>query len=277
MRKSLLFSIITYFLAALMSSFAQTPLTEWKFYLAFEDATGARDTLWYGMDENITSWAPSENAEFGVVPFEIPPDIFAVYTGYSNSEWTQVYVNNIGFPADFYIYASNYVYPITLSWDTSLFNAPILMETQAGPICNPRLDNDFFFNYHFPIGMYSMTLTNEVEMPYFDWGSEDHFPLWFAVGRGNCDPFVVTDNIRLNNLNLHPNPTNNTMSIQSQDSFERIEIYGLDGRLIMENTNQISVDNTINLDVSDLPAGIYIISALNASGVLVGRGKFVKM
>ncbi len=277
MKKSILFSIFSYFLSACIPSFAQHPLTEWKFYLAFEDATGARDTVWYGMDENITSFIPSENGQFGVVPFTIPEDTFSVYTAYSSNEWTKVVVINIEFPSDFYIYASNYVYPITLSWDTSLFYAPILMETVAGPICNPRIDNDFFFNTHFPIGMYSMTLTNEVEMPYFDWGSEDHFPLWFAAGRGYCDPFVSTNNIEFNTLHLHPNPTNHTLSLQVQDSFERIEIYGLDGRRLMEHAIQRSIENTTILDVSELPVGIYIVSAINGSGVMVGTGKFVKM
>ncbi len=85
---------------------------------------------------------------------------------------------------DFGIYATNYVYPLTLSWDTTLFFSQVLEETEAGYIFRPTLDNDYFFNYHNEVGKYHMIYESQVEMPWFGWWSQEHFPLYVSFERG---------------------------------------------------------------------------------------------
>ena len=70
MKKPLLNLLLIFALTSVVSALnAQGPPTQWKFYLAFEDATGAKDTIWIGLDENGT--VGNLNPDLGEVPVQL--------------------------------------------------------------------------------------------------------------------------------------------------------------------------------------------------------------
>ncbi len=52
---------------------------QWKFYFAFEDATGARDTVWIFLDSLIPTGNQGMNADFGEVPYTLNDSAFNVF------------------------------------------------------------------------------------------------------------------------------------------------------------------------------------------------------
>ncbi|MHC1703472.1 MAG: T9SS type A sorting domain-containing protein [Tenuifilaceae bacterium] len=76
-------------------------------------------------------------------------------------------------------------------------------------------------------------------------------------------------------IGIYPNPAQNTLtvlSVNQEESIRRIDIYDLAGTLVYSSANHTS--NNVNIDISIVPAGIYILKAL--SGDTVYQEKFVK-
>jgi M6 family metalloprotease-like protein len=90
--------------------------------------------------------------------------------------------------------------------------------------------------------------------------------------RGSKVPSLVADSeIGHLALTLYPNPVNDVLNIQSSGFSETVvEIYGLNGNLLITNT----ITGSASLDVSGLPDGFYIIRAKSAEHT--ETGKFIK-
>src|SRR5688572_21408144 len=117
MKKVALVGGLAIFLAVfsgVRSVHAQDNPASWIFYLAFEDAVGARDTLWEVWHTDGTIHA---DMNLGEVPI--------ILDSTSMNVWTYVYNN----PDDYFdhhvvhfwgstfeIYANNYVLPLTVTW-----------------------------------------------------------------------------------------------------------------------------------------------------------------
>jgi surface protein len=71
-----------------------------------------------------------------------------------------------------------------------------------------------------------------------------------------------------NNLLLYPNPTNDKLFIQGITNYSKILIYNYLGNLVMSKTN------SNDIDVQNLPRGIYIIKIIDTKGETVR--KFIK-
>lgn len=243
-------------------------IPQWLFPIAFEDATGARDTVWIGMDEEGT-FGP--DAQFGEVPKEFDENEFGVFfyldTDLNKSDY---FVLPISIPPGGEVYAMNYEYPITVSWDTTLFNVPLLTDSPEGPINNPLMDNEYFFGFHGAYGAYHMLFDNEAEMPFFSWGSMDHFPVSFSFHRGFGDP-LSSDNIENGDFQVWPNPAVKTLRFNSLKSVERVRVYGLSGRLYLDR----QVLGSAELNISVLPIGAYLVH-LSGDG-FSSVSKFVKV
>ena len=94
-------------------------------------------------------------------------------------------------------------------------------------------------------------------------------------GRTRCVP---TDN----GLAIYPNPADGTLTVESASPIREITVYDLSGRVMMtaggngtasvETTHALSLRQDIN--VSSLPAGIYLLRVVTEKGVETGR--FVK-
>ncbi len=243
----------------------ETP--QWLFWLAFEDATGAKDTVWIAMDEEGTFGL---DEQFGEMPQEMNEEEFHVFFDVNTEGGkSDILVLPILIPPDGEIRAANYEYPIILSWDTTLFNAPILLNSVEGPINNPLLDNEYFFNYHEGFPSYHMLFEESVEMPGFSFGSMDHFPLFFSFNRGFGPPLSTSES-QEGKLTLYPNPTNDYIHISGMEGIERVSVFSLSGILLMQ---EVFKENH-PIDVSHLPEGAYILQVQTEAGTVIS--KFVK-
>lgn len=70
---------------------------------------------------------------------------------------------------------------------------------------------------------------------------------------------------------LYPNPANQSLTISGTSSIDEIKIYNQLGQLVKK---QVSISNEATIDVSGLPKGIYIISALIENQSI--RRQFIK-
>lgn len=254
---------------------------QWKFYFAFEDATGARDTMWIGLDSAVTTFGPGENTQFGEVPFDVPEDVFSVYSDYSFTEWTQFKVSNIESSMNVNVYASNYTLPLILSWDTALFNAPVLQETAAGPLCNPRLESSYLegmTNANWLHNQYSMIFDNHVFLPEAPWLLQPHFPMTFYTDRGhNCDPLTASHTALANGIDLYPNPCVDVLNLRTDALLQSMEVYNLQGQLLLQQQAGLAsgAGPEMRIDVNTLPPGMYLMHVQDAEGRR-GLKKFVK-
>ena len=79
-------------------------------------------------------------------------------------------------------------------------------------------------------------------------------------------------------LQIFPNPVNvylNIKMLSDIDSHLDFNIYDSYGRSIKQTLDGILIDNTVKLDVNDLPSGIYVLRISNAEGDLKSY-KFIK-
>lgn len=70
-------------------------------------------------------------------------------------------------------------------------------------------------------------------------------------------------------VNVYPNPTNGALTFEASEDISNVEIYGLDGKLAMSAT-------TTNVDITNLPNGIYHYSVMTVSGKEL-KGKVSKI
>ena len=96
-----------------------------------------------------------------------------------------------------------------------------------------------------------------------------HYNVWgknnfFGLGGHDCecDPNFVLSNENLNQVafNMFPNPTDNELVVEAEESIERVEIYNLLGERMMEFRYGQDASNKINLSVGNLDQGMYLIS-----------------
>ncbi|MBK7287391.1 MAG: hypothetical protein IPI95_09950 [Flavobacteriales bacterium] len=111
----------------------------WRFHLAFEDGTGARDTIWMVYDTTATlgsnPWpGPNVDTLLGEGPVDVDDGLFHVFrtnaigdTTNTNAYPYSQYPNFDGTSID----AINWTPPMTITWDTSLFHAPYLPYAQG--------------------------------------------------------------------------------------------------------------------------------------------------
>ena len=106
-------------------------------------------------------------------------------------------------------------------------------------------------------------------------------PLWDLDGIGERNlrgdgacPIATTDD---GTLRLHPNPTTHTLTVESASPIREITVYDLAGRVMMTvdgGTVETCHGASLQVDVSSLPNGIYLLRVATDSGVQTGR--FVK-
>lgn len=150
---------------------------QWRFHLAFEDATGVRDTIWLVYDVTATIGSgidPEVDTALGEGGVPIAPNVFAVWTYNWNLDSTKTKALPYSFFPSFglTIYAKDFTFPITISWDSSLFTGPPLPEPGIG---SALMDCAYFFSY-FNDGSiphyFNMRLTDSTQVQYVseqDW------------------------------------------------------------------------------------------------------------
>lgn len=250
--------IIICLILTLSKANAQEP--QFKFHLAFEDATGAKDTVWLIFDTLATS---GYDTIFGEKPLSLLPNIFQVYLELGINDTGKVSAvptsyELYGFP----IMAQNYVYPINMYWDTSLIynnNLPFVINTAT-------LDNEwFFFNNNDALNhIYHMQYEDSIQLPWFSWGSQEQFPINFGFGYDYMlNTSIINDKNKSIPILLYPNPTSGKLLVKLKDDIEiilELKLMDVKGTILKQ---LFITNNKAIIDISDLPTGLYFIEVFN--------------
>jgi len=238
-------------------SFAQQN-AQWPFYIAFEDATGAKDTLWMVYDTGTSDYYYGIEPELGEIPLDSNnTNEFRIWI-HLDSEGNQynTIAVNISFPfLETEIYAENYILPITMNWDTTLFTADVLYE-YGDPVNEAYFDSQYFFiqnngwdNY------FHLTLTDHADLEYFWWGDSQHFPIFVLLERGPLGPWVNTKNIEFKQLSVYPNPSAGLVNLEFPTSVSgTLTIYDSKGKLVL--SENVSTDRK-QIDLHNAADGLY--------------------
>lgn len=90
-----------------------------------------------------------------------------------------------------------------------------------------------------------------------------------AGSDGPQDPVVAIDDVAMQSvsLQLYPNPATDRLMLSADMPVQCVQVFDMTGRMVMSSTGT-------ELDVSTLPAGLYMLRAMGETGV--GSKKFVK-
>jgi hypothetical protein len=240
-------------------SFYTIGIPQFKFHLAFEDATGAKDTVWLILD----TLAIGNDIIFGEIPISLPINTFQVYIELGINDIRKV----VALPSNqglygFAIRSQNYVYPIKMYWDTSLiFNNNLPFDINVA-----TLDNEFFFfsnndpNLHH---QYSMMFEDSIEIEPFSWGSQDHFPIDFAIGYDPNYGVGIRKEKEAASITIYPNPVTTMLVIKHKNNYKEtsfVRLTDVMGNIVRQ---EIFSSNELNLDIMNLPQGFYFIEVFN--------------
>ncbi len=226
---------------------AQNP---WRFHVAFEDASGAKDTIWLLFDSTATFGV---DTALGEGPVMLNYNDFNVYSINTVGDTTKsialpMFWTDLGAE----ILALNYTYPLIIRWDTTLFNSNLLDK----PIKAGKIENNYFFivNNHPSYQAFDIFLDDSVITPAFGWGSQSHFPLAFSIYKNTT---IGLEELFVEHSIVFPNPSNNLIRIQSKYSVKKITIYNLYSIKTKEVVNEKSSE--VEIDITDLTKGVFII------------------
>lgn len=247
MKKTIILSLIT----LLSISFQLNAQPQWKFHVAFEDATGAKDTIWfiwdttavfYGIDTALGEGNPNMNY-----------NDFNVYTltwgNYPDYDTTKVVAHPYEYSFENTIEAINFELPITITWDSALLHADWLPPTPVGWVNYARIDNDYFFQYNnnAMAHQYDMTLSDSVTAPYkgnldpWAWQDWVHFPMDIFLIQ---DPTLGVDKNIIEPkdvIKTFPNPFKNNTTIKfylKNKSFVELSVFDFQGKKIRSLINR---------------------------------------
>ena len=258
MKKYIIKIVAVLFLPAL--SFMANAQPQWKFHIAFEDATGAKDTIWCIWDTTATFGV---DIQFNEQAVSLNYNQFNVFIGNTNGDTTKTQaLPHPHSSNDVIVYAINYQYPIMVSWDSSLFHVPGL-PLPVGYINRAFINNDYFFavNNDPPSHVFNMLWDNQVLAPSFSWGAASQFPMGFYIMRdetiGIGENFIENEDI-----SIYSNSTTGVL-IKSEKSITLIEVFDLYGNIIKKYSN--IYNKQYSFQINDLTNGIYIIQITDNS------------
>src|SRR5690554_54405 len=271
-RSGLALSILIMLLSLVYNTVKGQQNAQWPFYIAFEDAIGAKDTIWMVFDSSATEWGDLD-PHLGEIPqIVIDSSLFRVwvYRDHELNEYNTNARNIISYSFNqISIYAANYELPIIARWDSSLFAAGVLYE--YGDRVNWAVfDNEYFFGYHSDDG-FNLLLDDHAimpGMPDFWWGSGNHFPSWVDIQRGPYPPLSV-GKINDSDFSIYPNPTNSEILISfSKVTNANLRIYNANGVLV--KTGVIHGDQK-RIDLKGLSSGLYFVEIKDENGSVVKK------
>ena len=74
----------------------------------------------------------------------------------------------------------------------------------------------------------------------------------------------ITNEIRLDNVQIFPNPTTDILNVQSEENIERIQVLNAKGQIILSRNYENQ--NNIQLNISDLASGLYSVQMKTKKG-----------
>ncbi len=219
---------------------------EFSFQLFFEDATGNKDTVTIGYDDNATSGI---DAAFGEVDILGSPwnNDFEVrgsdrYTNGTPSFQSKVDIRNS--PSLHTIDIHCLAYPFVVSWDSIQFSSPLLSGSE---LYLPNIaDLSFRLAHHSSVGINEEDISN---------GTDAYIIVWIT---DSSNIGISVNEILIDNISFFPNPTQNEFFISLENFNEPnlpFKILDISGKVVLQS---IANDNT-GIDISTLPNGFYIV------------------
>lgn len=266
-------------LALATASFAQPT---WRFHLAFEDGTGAKDTIWMVYDTTVTqtqSQWPVDLTQYAQSQGELNYEDgnFHVFTINDLIDST----NSIAFPYSWFpifdgtiIDAINWIPPMTIRWDTSLFHAPYLPYDQ-GSFGTAIMDGLAFSAYsnhpELGFGVYDMLIDDSVTVDFL-WDFLFQFGVYFS---GDGSTIDITDPNLSERLHVWPNPADRSIHIPCCGADQRMTVFDQLGRSVL---SEMHSDHSTNdtWDISSLRPGTYYLTITSPTKT-VRRATFQKM
>ena len=218
---------------------------QWKFHVAFEDATGARDTIWFIWDTTaavygIDTTLGEGNPHMDYSKFNVWTLTWGVYPDFDTTK-VVAYPYDASFGNT--IEAINFELPITITWDSALLHADWLPPTPVGWVNFARIDNHYFFIYN-NNGLaheYDMTLSDSVTAPYegntnpWAWQDWVHFPMdIFLIQDPTLQVSEKNENIKTT-LTAYPNPFTENTTIEfylKEKSFVELSVFDFQGKKV---------------------------------------------
>ncbi|HOW26500.1 MAG TPA: T9SS type A sorting domain-containing protein [Bacteroidales bacterium] len=273
------FATLSLFLVINLNLIAQP---QWKFHLAYEDATGARDTIWFIWDTSATFYGL--DTALGEKIVSIDTSTFNVWTS-NHSSTTYDTIKTVVLPYTYSfgqkIRACHFTLPITINWDSSLLHASWLPTEPVGWVNRARIMNDYFFWINNdPLGNYfDMTLDHQVRAPDTNitdpwfWNPQVHFPMNVLLMQDPTIGIQDINSLHEISINLSPNPVTNTLYINTEETYKETRIYDLRGETCLITSQN---DKKTILDVSILLPGVYVICFISDKGYAHNK-KFIKV
>ncbi|MFA7379901.1 MAG: T9SS type A sorting domain-containing protein [Bacteroidia bacterium] len=232
--------------------FAKEP--QWKFWVAFEDSSGQRDTVYLALDSSATTGRDTLLGEQTISVDTSATAKFQVYSFYGNDpvKANTVRTNYFGVVTDVFSYGGKP--PFIVRWDTNLFRS------QAIPfvIHEAKMRNDYILNTNFG-NRYDMRMSDSIVLPpYFKW----HFPIEIAL-------FEFASGIQktaVNKVEVYPNPFNDQLHVKIPTApYSLILIHASDGKVTKCSFKEIQSEIIID-ELRYLVPGLYILRVQLADG-----------
>ncbi len=91
---------------------------------------------------------------------------------------------------------------------------------------------------------------------------------------GDCGTTGVFDAVDVAPLSISPNPANHSLRVENMENVSRLEIFNLFGKRLASVLT--GGDSQVELDLSNFPAGLFMLASYSKEGVLTGNARFVK-
>jgi len=203
---------------------------QWRFPIAFEDAIGAKDTIWFVYDTTATVAFYVDTA-LGEGEVVMDMEAFNVFlmNWDGDSTKTQAFPYSIFPIGEIYgIKGINCVPPLVVRWDTLLFSSPVLPSTPTSYINRARIASPYFYftGEGTDLDSFSMFYSDSVVI-----SDPTMFFAQLAVGWDYVSPLSITE-VGLVSLRISPNPANDRVAIFSTEQVTRVDMIDPQGRLV---------------------------------------------
>lgn len=253
--------------ASAVFSYALMAQPQWRLHLAFEDGTGARDTIWFVWDTSATEGSevnPLVDELLGEGQVDMDMDSFNVWVwNWSNDSTKTFALPFLYFPwHGCYIDAFNYEFPVTLRWDTALFHATYLPNPAA--IQTAKMDCAHFFGYNNDpfLQAYNMLLDDSVVVELM-FPNDYLFPLQvFIDGDAHAGLSATTATASIG-LTVWPTPTSDVVEWLCPEPVRKVSLLDFSGGVKLSVDVQFARQKKLYL--SSLNPGVYLLEAVGAS------------
>lgn len=260
---------------------------KWFFPIFVEDATGAKDTIYFGYDPVAEAYY--DDTLFGEYFYPMDSGVFKPCVWEYNNTYADVHIkDSTGFQYTFYFFIYNTVFPIKIWWDDITRLRSDSLPFADPPVGAPR------GQLIFDIGSCSCLLTNPgknawgghiiisdsaqtgfdsqtIEDTIFLAGSPwpQSFVIYAFFMKWTGADFAGINEIEQNEIKIFPNPVNDFLFIEEKMLNEIYWIYDLSGKEIISGK---LINNKVSVDF--LSKGMYFLRIYSEKGI--NTTKFIK-